>query len=92
MLCIVGSEAQPSPPIFVAMGEGLIAMAFQALLRWPGLPLVKRDSPDGHYVFYQDWGPCHAARTTRHFLEARMAVYWPPHLWPPSSPYLHRLE
>jgi len=92
MLCIVGSEVQPSPPIFVASGEGLIAVAFQALLRRPDLPLVKRDSPDGHCVFYQDWGPCHAALTTRHFLEARMSIYWPPDFWPLSLPYLHPLE
>ena len=33
MMCIVGSEGQPSPPFFVAAGECLNAVAFQALLR-----------------------------------------------------------
>ena len=92
MLAIVGSEGQPSPPVFVAGGERLNAVAFQALLRRHGLPWLKRASTDGHYIFYQDGGPCHAALTTRHFLEARMSIYWPPDFWPLSLPYLHPLE
>ena len=77
MLAIVGSEGQPSPPVFVSAGE---------------LPRLKRASPDGHYIFYQDGGPCHAALTNRQFLVASMAVYWPPEPWPPPLPYLHPLE
>jgi len=92
MMCIVASEGQPSPPIFVAAGERLIAVVFQALLRWPGPPWVKRASPDGHNDFYQDGGPCHGALNNRQLLVASMAVYWPPALWPPPSPYLHPLE
>ena len=92
MLGIVGSDGQPSPLVFVASGGRLNPVAFQALLRWHGLPRLKMASPDGHYVFYQDGGPCHAAPTTRYFLEASMAVYWPPDLSPPSSPHLLLLE
>ena len=92
MLAIVGSDGQGCPPVFVAAGERLNAIAFQALLRRHGLPWPKRASTDGHYVFYQDRGPCHAALTTRHFLEARMAIYWPSDLLPPLSPYLNPLE
>ena len=92
MLAIVSSEGQPSPPVFVAACESLNAVAFQALLRWPGLPWVKRASPDGHNDIYQDGGPCHAALNTRQLPVASLAVYWPPELWPPPSPYLHQLE
>jgi len=83
-------KGSPSPPVFVAAGKRLIAVALQALLRQYGLPRLKRASPDGQYVLYQDKGPCHAALTNRHFLVASMAVYWLPELWPP--PYLHPLE
>ena len=92
MLGIVGSDGQPCPLVFAATGKCLNAFAFQALLRWHGLPRLKRASPDGHYIFYQDGGPCHAALTNRQFLVASMAFYWPPELWPPPSPYLHWLE
>ena len=92
MLATVGSDGQPSPPVFVAAGERLNAVAFQALLRRYGLPWLKGASPDGHYVFYQDGGACHAALTTRQFLVASMADYWPPAILPPPSPYLHLLE
>ena len=92
MLAIVGSEGQPSPPFFVAVGKRLTAVVFQALLRRPGPPWVKRASPDGHNDFYQDGGPCHATLNTRQLLVASRAVYWPLALWPPPSPYLHPLE
>ena len=92
MLAIVGSEGLPSPPFFVAAGERLAAVVFQAILRRPGPPWVKKASPDGQNDFYQDGGPCHVALNTRQLLVASRAVYWPPALWPPLLPYLHLLE
>ena len=70
MLAIVGSEGQPSPPFFVAPGERLTAVVFQALLRRPGPPWVKRASPDDQNNFYQDGGLCHVALNTRQLLVA----------------------
>ena len=51
MQCIVGSDGQPCPSVFVAAGKSLNAVAFQAFLRRHGLPRLKRTSPDGHYIF-----------------------------------------
>ena len=79
-----------SGAVFVAVGERPNDVAFQALLRRPGLPWVKRASPEGHNDFYQHGGPCHAALNTRQLLVVSMDVYWPSELWPP--PYLHLLE
>ena len=92
VLGIVASDGKKCPMIFIPENEKVNAAVYQNLLKKHFLPWLRKNYPPGSYVFQQDGAPSHTAKSTQAFLTSEGIEFWPPSMWPPSSPDLSPLD
>jgi inhibitor of nuclear factor kappa-B kinase subunit alpha len=92
VLGIVASDGKKLDPIFIPSGLKVNTEVYIDLLSTKLLPWLRRNYPEGNYVFQQDGAPAHTSKRTQEWLAANTADFWDKSSWPPSSPDLNPLD
>jgi hypothetical protein len=92
MLGVIASDGKRAPPIFFPEGIKVNTEAYLALLKSKVLPWLKRNYPDGNYIWQQDGAPAHTSKKSQEWLETNMPNFLNKTAWPPSSPDLNPLD
>ena len=93
LLGVVASTGELCPPIWFPKGfrlnlAGYIEALKKTIIPWMRDVAVSHGRP-GHpapFVYQQDSAPAHRSRQTLDFLRQENIPFWPPGMWPPSSP------
>ena len=86
---VVTSDRKKMPPYFFKPGVKVGAESYYKVFRYHVLPWLKKNYPQGDYVWTQDGAPCHTATKVREFCGNKFADFWAKDFWPPSSPDLN---
>ena len=89
---VVTSDRKKMPPYFFKPGVNVGAESYYKVFRYHVLPWLKKNYPQGDYVWTQDGAPCHTATKVQEFCRNNFADFWAKDFWPPSSPDLNPLD
>jgi len=92
VLGIISSDGKTCPPIFIPAGLKVNTDVYIGLLERHLVPWLRRNYPDGNYVFQQDGAPAHTSKRTQEWLATNLSGFWAKDMWPPSSPDLNPLD
>ncbi len=92
VLGIITSEGKRMLPIFFNKNEKCTAGVYYKLLWYKVLPWIKKDYPNGNYIWLQDGAPAHTARKNQKFCKRHFEAFWDKSMWPPSSPDLNPMD
>jgi inhibitor of nuclear factor kappa-B kinase subunit alpha len=92
MLGIVSSDGKKCPPIFIPSGLKVNTDVYIGLLEQHLVPWLRKNYPEGNYVFQQDGAPAHTSNRTQKWMAENLANFWSKEVWPPSSPDLNPLD
>ena len=89
-LGIVSSDRRKCPIIVMKEKEKVDSLVYQKYFKKHFLPWLRKEFPDGNYVFQQDGARCHMSRLTCMFLDTE-GVKYSMSMWPPGSPDLNAI-
>ena len=91
-LGLICSDGRKAPLIRIPKGVKMTSDVYIRILAEKLIPWLKRNFPDGNYLFQQDGAPCHTAKKTQDWLSENVKKFIPKDVWPPSSPDLNPLD
>jgi hypothetical protein len=65
VLGIVASDGRKAPPIFIPDGQKVNTEMYISILKAKLLPWLRKNYPEGNYVYQQDSAPAHASKKTQ---------------------------
>ena len=75
VLGIVSSDGKTCPPIFIPTGLKVNTDVYIDLLKTKLLPWLRRNYPEGNYVFQQDGAPAHTSKRTQEWLATHLSGF-----------------
>jgi hypothetical protein len=75
VLGIVASDGKTCPPIFIPAGLKVNTEVYIGLLERHLVPWLRRNYPDGNYVFQQDGAPAHTLKRTQEWLATNLSGF-----------------
>ncbi len=85
VLGVVASDGKKAPLIFFPEGVKVNIKAYQALLKSKMLPWLKRNYPNGNYIWQQEGAQAHMSKKSQEWLETNMPNFLNKTAWLPSS-------